>query len=200
MRSNCSADRLTSAARASGKSSDWRDPQPNDQVHSASLRNTLELETPERLRLMRFLVLLSALGLLVAGTRPILAADGAIGHAASVAALGDFSHQGNAYWIVSSRHCPQRVDRVGCCVLETWSVEAHCSASETCQPSSGHQPTATRVGTDNLRGGLIPGVPVCVLVHGSYVSWHDARLESEGTYRWLRQACPHSPFQFIAFT
>lgn len=104
------------------------------------------------------------------------------------------------YWIVSSRNCPQKIHRIGCCTLDAWSVDCSSCETETCQSVTQASTTLHRVGNDEIRNALIPGIPVCVLVHGSYVSWDDALVESDSTWRWLRAAAPERTLQFMTYT
>lgn len=104
------------------------------------------------------------------------------------------------YWIVSSRSCPQEIHRIGCCGLRVWSADSISCATGTCQPSGQTSATLHPRAPGDLRNALIPGIPVCVLVHGSYVSWDDVLDEGENTWRWLRSAAPERTLQFITYT
>ncbi len=50
-----------------------------------------------------------------------------------------------------------------------------------------------------LTSSLIPGVPVCIMVHGSFVDVPSACLESTYTYRWLKSAGMGQQMQMIYF-
>ncbi|MAG92186.1 MAG: hypothetical protein CMJ48_00325 [Planctomycetaceae bacterium] len=91
------------------------------------------------------------------------------------------------YWIVSSRDCPQKND--GCCPQCEFDV-THVTAN------------GCRIGSEveTLTRSLKPGVPVCILVHGSYVSLSDLRTDGLETYRWIRAAAPHLPLHVIFYT
>lgn len=51
-----------------------------------------------------------------------------------------------------------------------------------------------------LSAQIIPGVPVLICVHGSFVTWNDECVESHAAYQWIRNACPELPLQVIFFT
>lgn len=90
------------------------------------------------------------------------------------------------YWVVSSRHAPQDISRIGCAHLHVY--ERHCDG-RLC-PS----------GLPQLLSQLQPGAPVLVFMHGSYVSWNDNLLQGDETYHWIRSACPERPLNVIVFT
>lgn len=52
----------------------------------------------------------------------------------------------------------------------------------------------------SLQSLTIPGVPVLICFHGSFVTWEDECKESHQAYQWIRNACPHLPLQVIFFT
>jgi hypothetical protein len=43
------------------------------------------------------------------------------------------------------------------------------------------------------------GGPICIMVHGSLVDEFGSRVDSRGTYRWLRSAAPQMPLHVIFF-
>jgi hypothetical protein len=53
---------------------------------------------------------------------------------------------------------------------------------------------------DELLASLQPGVPVCFMAHGSFVTWESMLNDSAWTYRWLRQAAPSQPIHIIFYT
>ncbi len=92
----------------------------------------------------------------------------------------------DGYWIVSSRRAAQhRRDycRAGLDVFHS--------------PGDGCLFT-TEFGA--LGASLTPGVPVCVMVHGSFVEWDKACRDARSTYRWLSAAAQGRPFHFVYFT
>jgi hypothetical protein len=91
------------------------------------------------------------------------------------------------HWIVSARHCQQRCH--GC---------AHdCSFKYVCSDWNGG---ATPSSESDFQNWLQPGVPVCIMVHGSFVTADTVAEDSKNTFRWLRQAAPHLPLQVVFLT
>ena len=60
------------------------------------------------------------------------------------------------------------------------------------------QPEGTPV--TELDRGLQPGVPVCFVIHGSFVNWPTVCEESRRAQSWLRDACPGQPMHLVFFT
>jgi len=91
------------------------------------------------------------------------------------------------YWVISSRKCPQHqlVDRFEEC-FEFFH--------------QGDTPGLKRAGPADFYGSLQPGVPICFVIHGSYMTFSQAVVESAGAYRWLRSAAPALPVHFVFFT
>lgn len=91
------------------------------------------------------------------------------------------------FWIVSSRRCPQDDD----CGAIHCDFDYYHSPGENCLlPSSRHAFLAS----------LQPGVPVCVVIHGSFVEAEGVYAESLATYRWLRRVAPHQPLHVVFYT
>lgn len=91
------------------------------------------------------------------------------------------------YWIVSSRRCIQH-RRQGC---------------PTCQFQYAHRTSDRRLSpgsSSDFQGWFQPGVPVCIVVHGSFVSPASAIVDSHYTYQWLKSAAPNRPLQVVFFT
>ena len=90
------------------------------------------------------------------------------------------------FWIISSRGCPlgtKVLDGAGFDYLRydldgtpTWGDETQFHAS------------------------LIPGAPLCVSVHGSFVDWSDVATDGYETARWLRAAAPGRPLNVVLFS
>ena len=51
---------------------------------------------------------------------------------------------------------------------------------------------------DDLINSFQPGVPVCIVVHGSFVGAADVYMESVGRYRRMLQSAGNRPLHFIA--
>ncbi|NQV23228.1 MAG: hypothetical protein HQ518_02575 [Rhodopirellula sp.] len=94
---------------------------------------------------------------------------------------------GEDHWIVSVRHCQQRCHHC-----------AHdCSFGYVRSDWNGCATAATDA---EFRAWLKPGVPVCIMVHGSFVTADTVTEDSKNTFRWLRQAAPHLPLQVVFLT
>lgn len=50
---------------------------------------------------------------------------------------------------------------------------------------------------EGFRKWLIPGVPVCVMVHGSFVPEESVYTDCRGTFMWLRGAAPQRKLQMV---
>lgn len=90
------------------------------------------------------------------------------------------------YWIVSSRNASQSYDDDCRGGLEYFE---HRPDGSLCRTSS-----------CEMASRFIPGAPVCVFVHGSFVAWEDNQNESYRTYQWIRRACPNLPLNVVFFT
>ena len=53
---------------------------------------------------------------------------------------------------------------------------------------------------DSLHSARDPGVPICVMSHGSFVDWNTMCRDSAATNQWLRSARPGAPLQVVFFT
>ena len=90
------------------------------------------------------------------------------------------------YWIVSTRGCRDQ-------------IEAGQGVNYDVLRFDGPNPGTTS-SMDHLLSTLQPGVPVCFMTHGSFVTWDSMLNDSAGTYRWLRQAAPCQPIHIIFYT
>lgn len=91
------------------------------------------------------------------------------------------------YWIVSSREAVQhRLKR-----REDWTLDVF-------HRHVGGQTVRTRMA--DLSGQMVPGVPVLICIHGSFVDWDSNFKESAEAYQWIRRAAPHLPIQVIFFS
>lgn len=91
------------------------------------------------------------------------------------------------YWIVSTWHSPQTFDD---------GPLQFCP--EVKRIDQGVQMRLTRV--EELAQSLIPGVPVCIMVHGSFMDSPSVYPESCDTWNWLRAGSCGLPFQMIYFS
>lgn len=91
------------------------------------------------------------------------------------------------YWIVSSR-CAAQSHREACQCTGRLDV-FHRTCDGRLFPTD----------LQTLSCQLVPGVPVCIFVHGSYVTWESQLADAEATYRRVR-AARRCPLQMIFFT
>ncbi|MEO2030124.1 MAG: hypothetical protein ABGZ23_30030 [Fuerstiella sp.] len=90
----------------------------------------------------------------------------------------------SGYWFVSTHHSPQSFGhtcpRFCPCVLRYEECVGFRQSSIV-----------------ELCAGLEPGVPVCIMVHGSFVDTASARRESAYTWTWLRRGAMGHKMQMI---
>lgn len=98
--------------------------------------------------------------------------------------IGDFCRPN--YWIVSTERCQQQVGR----------CPAQCQLAYYHFPPGG---CAYQTSCESLSAALQPGVPVCIFVHGSFVTWRSIQSDALKTYKWIKNAAPHLPMHFIVF-
>ena len=91
------------------------------------------------------------------------------------------------YWIVGTQSSPQDFDE---------SAPVFCPSVTRFEPCVGFRPANMQELTQSFQ----PGVPVCILSHGSFVGWEDVLAESQETWKWLHHACPNQPVQMIYFS
>ncbi len=93
----------------------------------------------------------------------------------------------SGFWIVSSHQMPQSFNDLnggfcpGVLRYDEGIGYRQSSLSELCQ-------------------SLVPGVPVCTAVHGSFVDWASVYAESRCIWKWLQAGRPDLPLQVIYFT
>lgn len=92
----------------------------------------------------------------------------------------------DGYWVISSRRSTQHETENG-----RWGVDVFRRSGRVQVRQSSMQELVTE---------LTPGVPVCIFIHGSFVSWRSHLQQAEATNRWLRRAGGESPLQVIFFT
>jgi hypothetical protein len=93
----------------------------------------------------------------------------------------------SGYWIVSSWKSPQSFDdnRLQFCPEVTWVDDCAGKRSSS---------------MNDLQQSLVPGVPVCIVVHGSFMDSPSVVPESLQTWRWLKAGSGGLPFQMIYFS
>ena len=89
------------------------------------------------------------------------------------------------YWIVSSRHCPQK-GKQAACRLNYMRM--------------GPNQFARQSNIQEFHQSLQPGVPVCIIAHGSFMNQRELPFETEQMFRWLRSAAPEHPMHVVFFT
>ena len=91
------------------------------------------------------------------------------------------------YWIVSSRCSVQHV-RERC--IGPWGLDVYHRTPDG---------QLSRSSLQALQQQLVPGIPVCIFSHGSFVEWESQCREAHSLYVRLR-ACSNAPLQMIFFT
>jgi hypothetical protein len=104
------------------------------------------------------------------------------------------------FWIVSSRRVPQGDGQIGSGPLDVWSVDCPDCLSPSPSDKVSVQINRCPNRESVLSQSLTPGVPVCIVVHGSYVKWQTAIEYSWKTFRWLRRARPGQPLHVIFYS
>lgn len=90
------------------------------------------------------------------------------------------------YWVVSSRDLEGELAR----------GQRHCYQVFSCD--AGGRRCASSV--DALVQSLSPGVPVCFVMHGSFVDWETVWQDARETNAWLRAPLPGHPLHVVFFT
>jgi hypothetical protein len=93
----------------------------------------------------------------------------------------------DGFWIVSTHQSPQSFDN---------SMPRFCPGAMYYDQCRGYRQSSFA----ELCQSLVPGVPVCIAVHGSFVDWESVCNESRGTWQWLKHGCPDRPLQVIYMT
>jgi hypothetical protein len=103
------------------------------------------------------------------------------------AATGELIPFSVGYWIVSTWHSPQSFDDGP---LQFRPEVKRFDEGAGIRDS----------GIEELTHSLIPGVPVCIVVHGSFMSSPSVYPESCDTWQWLQGGSCGLPFQMIYFS
>lgn len=115
---------------------------------------------------------------------PAPGTHGSVGvHGEATDPLIDAIH--DQYWIVSSWKSPQQFDNSP----RQFRPEVTCY-----RDGVGYHHKTMK----DLQNSLIPGVPICIVVHGSFMDHPSVRPESLSTWKWLKSA--GKPVQFIYFS
>jgi hypothetical protein len=90
------------------------------------------------------------------------------------------------YWIISTRDSKHQVDHGHACDYDVIRFDG---------PNPGRGSTL-----NELLASLQPGVPVCFMTHGSFVTRESMLRDSARTYHWLRSAAPCQPVHIIFYS
>jgi len=99
-------------------------------------------------------------------------------------AVQPLSHTG--FWFLNTHHSPQTFDAPG---------PRFCPGVTRFECGQGFQPSSFPA----LRDSVEPGVPVCIMVHGSFVDTPSFLRESQQTWHWLCSASHGQPMQMVYF-
>jgi hypothetical protein len=102
-------------------------------------------------------------------------------------AVEPYAPQTPGYWIVSSWNSPQEFENDQLRFCPQVRRVDECTDG---YPSSMEQ----------LKGSLVPGVPICIVIHGSFMDSPSVLPDSHNTYRWLKAGACGRPFQMIYFS
>ncbi len=91
------------------------------------------------------------------------------------------------YWIVSTAASPQSFDS---------SSPVYCPRVVRFDEGVGYRHSDPA----ELSQSIIPGVPVCIVVHGDFMDAPSVYPESCATWKWIRSGCPDRPLQMIYFS
>ncbi len=117
-------------------------------------------------------------------TEPAVVVEPDTATTAQSASLAPVSICDESHWILSIRHCAQ--DCVECACRFEFGVN-RADWNGNWMPSS----------MTEFQQSLVPGVPICVMIHGSFVTAETVAEDSLQTFRWLRQAAPDLPLQVV---
>jgi Alpha/beta hydrolase family len=90
------------------------------------------------------------------------------------------------YWIASSHRCRQCAPH-GCACGDLDFYHVDCGGSQLLNRSA-------------FAASLTPGVPVCVVVHGSFTNWKGLCDDCLPVLRWIRSAAPQRRLHVLFYT
>lgn len=97
------------------------------------------------------------------------------------------SRSDSGYWFLSTQNSPQSFDH---------QCPQFCPDVSRYDQCVGFQPSSLQ----DICSGLEPGVPVCIVIHGSFVDTQSACRESVCVWNWLRSAACGQRMQMIYFS
>jgi hypothetical protein len=92
----------------------------------------------------------------------------------------------DGYWIASSWHCRQMAPH-GCA----------CGDLDFYHVGMGGTQLLNRAA---FAASLAPGVPVCIVVHGSFTNWKGLCDDCAPVLQWIRSAAPQQPLHVVFYT
>lgn len=101
--------------------------------------------------------------------------------------IPDFSPADLGFWQISTHASPQSFD---------YSCPRFCPGVQRYDACVGFR----RATFQELCGSLEPGVPVCIVIHGSFMDLPSTGQESQMTWKWLRSAAMGQRMQMIYLT
>lgn len=99
----------------------------------------------------------------------------------------EVSGPSESYWVVSTRRCRQD-GSPGCVAGEFGYVYSGPDGQKQIQDAAAFQ------------ASLRPDVPVCVIVHGSFMEWDELYELAPRVLRWVQNGQPLARAQFVFFT
>jgi hypothetical protein len=99
----------------------------------------------------------------------------------------NYAPQIPGYWIVSSWNSPQE--------FENDQLRFCPQVQQVDECTDGHPSSM-----EQLTSSLIPGVPICIVVHGSFMDSPSVLPDSHNTWNWLKTGACGRPFQMIYFS
>ena len=93
----------------------------------------------------------------------------------------------SGFWFLSTQHSPQSFHR---------NCPQFCPSVSRYEDGLGYNPSSFA----DMTASLEPGVPVCIVVHGSFVDTANACRESVCAWNWLRSASQGHRMQMISFS
>ena len=106
----------------------------------------------------------------------------------AVSASSEATFSSGHYWVVSTRRSVQTIHLKH---RGPWQLDVYYG-------SGNGQLTSSNLSTLSAR--LVSGIPVCIVSHGSFVSWESQTQQSCQAARRLQQAAGNRPLQLVFFT
>lgn len=102
-------------------------------------------------------------------------------------------NNGSDFWVVSSRRCPQKCGPGSASArLDYFHYRHHQGLLQ--------QQKTQQCGVRSLQNWLKPGVPICLIAHGSFVGFKALLSETKEMNRWIQSGRFQQPVQIIYYT